>query len=126
MCAWGHELSGENVYIRRDGRGRQCKACSLRRTRELRVHKRSFEQRLHDGHLPARIVDYLFLDSGWLTAEGIALVLIAKPESVKRSLLRLRGMGFVESRQVGLATGVRGHIESRVEWAALAHPPTLF
>jgi hypothetical protein len=32
-CGRGHPLSGENVYVRPDGRGRQCKICNRLRSR---------------------------------------------------------------------------------------------
>jgi hypothetical protein len=33
-CIAGHPLSGDNLYVRPDGKGRNCKRCQLRRNRE--------------------------------------------------------------------------------------------
>lgn len=129
-CLSGHEFTADTVYYRKDGKGRVCKVCQNERSNDWkRRHpyvKKGRRAPFNEGHLPALIVDYLFIDSGWLTAAGIALALGALPETVDRSLYRLRKMGFVTSRQVGLARNERGHTEVRVEWSALDHIPTLF
>jgi hypothetical protein len=36
MCKRGHELSGLNLYIRPDGRGRQCRTCQAENERRFR------------------------------------------------------------------------------------------
>lgn len=28
VCRWGHPLEGDNLYVRPDGRGRQCRKCA--------------------------------------------------------------------------------------------------
>jgi len=40
-CKNGHPLSGDNLYVRPDGRGRRCKAC-------VRTAKRRYEARLKE------------------------------------------------------------------------------
>lgn len=54
---------------------------------------------LHRGRIPDRVVDLLEVDGGWLTRDGIAVALRAKPDSVYRALLRLRKADRVRSRQ---------------------------
>ncbi len=39
-CLKGHPLSGDNLYLRPDGRGRECKACGLERIRKYLEKKR--------------------------------------------------------------------------------------
>lgn len=64
--------------------------------------------------LADQVKDWLMLDGGWLTADGLALECDANPESVERVLRRLRNEGVVESRVVELA-GQRRR-EQRLEW----------
>ena len=40
FCIRGHRLSGDNVYVRKDGR-RNCKTCQLERSREIYWRGRS-------------------------------------------------------------------------------------
>lgn len=68
---------------------------------------------------PARILDALETDGGWLTADGIALLVPYSGETISRNLFRLRKRGLVESRQVELAfkqlpTG--SGWDTRLEW----------
>ncbi len=72
--------------------------------------------------------DYLSLDGGWLTAEGIAMEIGMSAESVYRSMWRWRKAGHVESRSVGLAyaggvtangSRVNRGQETRREWRTL-------
>lgn len=59
---------------------------------------------LHSNGLPARILDVLETDGGWLTTDGVALELgWENTESVYRALSRLVVRGFAEHRQVQLA-----------------------
>ena len=44
-CIAGHPLSGGNLYIRPDGKGRHCRICQRRRNRETR-HRRRQRARL--------------------------------------------------------------------------------
>lgn len=39
-CISGHPLSGGNLYIRPDGKGRHCRICQRRRNRETRRRRR--------------------------------------------------------------------------------------
>jgi len=39
-CVHGHPLSGKNLYVRPDGRGRHCKRCFLLRGRERALRRR--------------------------------------------------------------------------------------
>lgn len=39
-CIAGHPLSGGNLYIRPDGKGRHCRTCQRRRNRETRRRRR--------------------------------------------------------------------------------------
>lgn len=57
--------------------------------------------------LPARSLDLLETDGGWLTTAGVALELGAAYESADRALSRLRDRGLVESRVVELAGSFR-------------------
>ena len=87
--------------------------------------------KMHENGLPARIIDVLETDSGWLTTEGIALQLgWGNEPSVRRALERLVSRGIVEHRQVQLAghlnppalsysgSGV-GVVDRRAEWRVL-------
>lgn len=68
---------------------------------------------------PARILDLLETDRGWLTVAGIAHALDLAEYLVARSLWRLSVRGLVERRRVGLAAvHGAGHTESREEWRA--------
>lgn len=58
---------------------------------------------LRDG-IPARLMDLLETDGGWLTVDYLAMRLDAKPESVESALTRLRDRGLVESRVEELAS----------------------
>jgi hypothetical protein len=75
---------------------------------------------------PASVLDVLVTDGGWLTPDGIGLVLPSMSERhVKRTLQRLRDQGFVESRQVALRgwVGLWSGKEStavRYEWRAVS------
>jgi predicted transcriptional regulator len=53
--------------------------------------------------LPARILDVLETDGGWLTTEGVALQVGGRDDSVQRALYRLHDRGLVESRRFRLA-----------------------
>lgn len=81
-----------------------------------------------DGY-PARVLDILETDAGWLTEGGITAALPVKPGegTVKTVLLRLERRGLVERRVVQLASqgapapGVYGssyasRVEQRIEW----------
>jgi predicted ArsR family transcriptional regulator len=82
---------------------------------------------LHQNGIPARLVDVLETDGGWLTVDGLAHQLDAKFESVRRALERLAARGIVEHRSVPLAlmsppagsyrggSGPRG-LDIRSEW----------
>jgi hypothetical protein len=62
---------------------------------------------------PARILDALEADGGWLTADGIGLALPSMSQrNLNRNLFRLRARGLVVSRRVLLTT-----TESR--WASI-------
>ncbi len=39
-CEHGHILSGDNLYIRSDGRGRQCKKCRANAMIQVRIRKK--------------------------------------------------------------------------------------
>lgn len=67
-----------------------------------------------------KLLDWLFVDGGWLTAEGMAADLAHNTDSVERVLRRLRDEGYVESRIVELAHTSRGSsYDSRTEWRVL-------
>lgn len=57
---------------------------------------------LHTKGIPARMLDLLETDGGWLTVHGLAHELEANPESVERALWRLRLKGLVECRRIEL------------------------
>jgi hypothetical protein len=71
-----------------------------------------------------RIVDALVLDGGWLTLEGIRLLLPdAAVRTIENHLRTLVAAGKVEGRSVGMGTrdhGQRkGEVETRAEWRAV-------
>lgn len=81
--------------------------------------------------LPARVLDVLETDGGWLTTEGVALQVVGKLDTVRHALYRLQRLGLVESRQVELAkrgggktaqtysgNGLSGYVDVRREWRA--------
>lgn len=71
--------------------------------------------------LADRISDFLWVDGGWLTAEGLALEFACHPDSARRSLSQLLREGRVRRRLVGLAASRNGRHtlhESREEWSA--------
>lgn len=43
VCKNGHELTPENVYVRKDGKGRQCKACNRENVRRHKLRKKQAE-----------------------------------------------------------------------------------
>lgn len=53
---------------------------------------------IHPGGVPDRTLDLLSIDGGWLTVQGIAQDLSAKPPTVEKALWRLRKRGRVVSR----------------------------
>ena len=68
---------------------------------------------------PARVLDVLETDGGWLTCEGIQLCLQQQvlPNTLKRALWNLRQRGYIHQRTIQLARpDVGGFIESRSEW----------
>lgn len=73
------------------------------------------------GH-PARLLDHLETDGGWLTSESLALLIGASKDSVDRALWRLKERGLIEKRSVGLASarldfgGRSAQLETRGEW----------
>jgi predicted transcriptional regulator len=84
-------------------------------------------RRLHTNGIPARTLDFLETDGGWLTVDGIAHSLGVRPESLSRALWRLHQRGLVEYRQVALAGDPSGRptaylsslwsrVETRTEW----------
>lgn len=70
---------------------------------------------------------YLEMDGGWLTAEGIAMEVGMRSDSVYRSMWRWRQRGHVETRLIKLASigGInaagRNHrnLETRREWKTI-------
>ena len=68
---------------------------------------------------PARVLDVLETDGGWLTPEGIQLCLPHEvlPNTLKRALWNLRTRGYIHQRTIQLGRpDVGGFIESRSEW----------
>lgn len=79
------------------------------------------QQWLWQEGLPARILDQLETDGGWLTVPGLACDLDATPAAVRRALFRLRGKSLVESRSVDVRGWVdlysgRERVQRRQEW----------
>lgn len=75
--------------------------------------------------VPSRVLEVLELDGGWLTRDGIALVITdVTHDTLRRALIRLRSYGMIESRIINLATGSGGRgkrnagVETRYEWKA--------
>ena len=89
---------------------------------------REYRTRVKEGvHVPTKrqaerqyvtrnLLDLLELDGGWLTSEGLALDLGFDPQTVDRTLYRLRQKNLVESRVVELALSSGGRLQSRSEW----------
>lgn len=72
---------------------------------------------LHRGSIPSRLIEALELDGGWLTVEGLALVVAASEASIRRALWRLRRRQEVEHRTLLMAIGDGGKSpERRGEW----------
>lgn len=145
-CINGHPLIKGNLYVRRDGK-RQCKICTRWRARKHQAKLRSENRAPHEPpewhrqyrqdvkqgiRIPERrvrvtnpytfrVLDVLYADGGWLTVPGLAAILDAKEDTIRRTLGRMRGRGWVESRKVPLATrsGRRG-FDERLEWRAVA------
>lgn len=64
-----------------------------------------------------KIIDWLSIDGGWLTAQGLAADLGHSVEMVEKVLRDLRREGVVESRLVELAYSGRSHgFDRRTEW----------
>jgi len=57
---------------------------------------------------PARLLDVLETDGGWLTIAGLAMRVDAQERSVDRALWRLHAKGCVDYRVVEMATGHAG------------------
>lgn len=58
---------------------------------------------MHVNGIPARTLDVLETDGGWLTADGLSVALDAGLPAVERALWRLRQRALVEYRSVPLA-----------------------
>ena len=75
------------------------------------------------GWLPDRILDILDSDGGWLTGEGVQLLMPdARPEAVLRALWRLTEQNRIRHRSVELAFNNNPNstkLESRSEWRVL-------
>lgn len=54
---------------------------------------------IHATGLPARVLEQLVLDGGWLTTDGVCLLVPGNPRSVQRALHRLHRLGLVETRR---------------------------
>lgn len=52
---------------------------------------------------PARVLDALETDGGWLTVDGIQLVVGGRTDTLRRALERLKHRGMVERRLVEMA-----------------------
>lgn len=145
-CINGHPLIKGNLYVRRDGK-RQCKICTRWRARKHQAKLRSENRAPHEStewhrqyrqdvkqgiRIPerrvritdpytVRILDVLHTDGGWLSVSAIAMTIAAKEDTVRRTLGRMRGRGWVESRYIplGVTAGRRG-TEGRLEWRAVA------
>jgi hypothetical protein len=71
--------------------------------------------------------EYLEMDGGWLTTEGIAMEIDRDTQTVRRSLWRWYQYGHVETRRVNLAysggVNSRGSanrvMEARREWRTI-------
>jgi hypothetical protein len=70
--------------------------------------------RLNRRGLPARLLDFLETDGGWLTTDGLAMALDEQRNSVDKALDRLKQRGLVENRLVPLATAVASRAKTRV------------
>lgn len=70
-----------------------------------------------------RVIDFLAIDGGWLSAPALAADLGIREETVERALQRLRLAGAVASRRVELACigcgPSPGRLEAYTEWRAL-------
>ena len=82
------------------------------------VHLRIWLDNQRRWTLDDKVLDWLQLDGGWLTKEGLADALGHHVDSVTRTLRILRSRGDVQSRVIELA-GAAGGNESRMEWKAV-------
>lgn len=107
LCRRGHEYT-----VRPNGR-RDCDECQkLRNSKEWQATHMPV---LHPKKTPARILDLLETDRGWLTVDGICLHLGVTGETAQKALERLRNSGFVAMREFPLA----GY-DIRYEWRMTA------
>ena len=141
-CKWGHRFTPANTYTQKSTGWRSCRRCGRKRAKAYQKKIRSqgaAHQKPPEWHREYRtmvkaglrvpqkrkaerqyvtrnVLDLLELDGGWLTAEGLALDLGFDPETVDRTLYRLRQKNLVQSRVVELALSSAGRLQSRSEW----------
>lgn len=93
--------------------GCRCQPCKDAHAAYFRTYQRRSEEA---SKLADQVVDWLSLDGGWLTSEGLAMELDRSVGWMDRVLRRLRSEGVVESRVVELAGT---HRDQRTEWRAV-------
>lgn len=107
LCRRGHQYR-----VSPNGR-RDCDECQkLRNSKEWQATHMPV---LHPKKTPARILDLLETDGGWLTVEGMCVHLGVTGETAQKALERLRNSGFVVMRELPLAG-----CDIRYEWRMTA------
>lgn len=91
-----------------------CDACRQAATEYRRRYPRTKEPQERAWKARDAILDWLNLDGGWLTSDGLALDLGRNRQAVERVLRQLRDEGLVESRILVLSSSGTG--QARTEW----------
>ena len=39
-CSWGHRLAGDNLYVSKDGKKRECRKCAKRRAKDSKARRK--------------------------------------------------------------------------------------
>lgn len=116
---WRHGMSTTGYQ-----RGCRCQACwdaynEYQRDRRRGETKTRQLARQRAWKLRDEVLDWLELDGGWLTADGLSADLDRNHQSLERTLRILRDEGLVQSRLVELAhTSTGNGYHQRTEWRA--------
>lgn len=105
------------AYFRHIRKGETpCAPCRTAETRRRSQYPRRRGERMQRAWtMRDELADWLSLDGGWLTADGLASDFQRHPDSVWKVLRQLEDEGLVVRRVVELAWS-GGSYESRTEW----------
>lgn len=82
-----------------------------------RVERKRLRRR--QNGIPARLLDYMTADGGWLSQEILCDEVAGQPTSIRRALFYLRAQGEVESRTLEIDITGRpqpGYLRWTTEW----------